>query len=164
MSIERKRLIRALIPPAAVALLRFGGGVVLSWFDMGWRCGPRYIMDFILIILLIVAMYHCTKVLDQLASVHPSKSVAYHLGAIVLMLTMFILPCAAFMYSVVGSWHDSVETKNGYTIVRESNGHGSHGEIRCFLSINGLVHGTALEYDWRTSTVTLPDGRAVSMY
>ena len=164
MSIERKRLIRALIPPAAVALLRFGGGVVLSWFDMGWRCGPRYVMDFILIILLIAAMYHCTKVLDRLASVHPTKSVAYYLGAIVLMLTMFILPCASFIHYILFSWHDWVETKNGYTIVKESNGHGSHGEIRCFLPINGLVHGTALEYDWRTGTVTLPDGRAVSMY
>lgn len=164
MSAERKQLILALTPPAAVALLRFGGGVVLSWFGMGWRCGPRNIMDVILIVLLVVAMYHCTKVLEQLASVHPSQSVAYHLGAILLMLAMFILPCAAFMYSILFSWHDRVETKNGYTIVKEGNGHGTMGEVRCFLPVNSLVHGTELEYDWRTGTVTLPDGRAVSMY
>lgn len=164
MRSETKRLLRAAVPLSAVLLVRFGGGAVLALFDMGWRCGPRYAMDAILVILFIVAMYHCTTVLEQLASVHPSKSVAYHLGAIVLMLTMFILPCASFIHYTMFSWHDWVETKNGYTIVRESNGHGSMGEVRCFLPINGLVHGTALEYDWRTSTVTLPDGRAVSMY
>ena len=156
MKLEHKRLLRAAIPPAAVALLRFGGGVVLSWFGMGWRCGPRNIMDVILIVLFVVAMYHCTKVLEQLASVHPSKSVAYHLGAIVLMLAMFILPCAAFLYYTLGSWHDSVITQDGYTIVRASNGHGSMGEVRCFLPINSLVHGMELDYDWSTLQVKLP--------
>ena len=46
MSIERKRLIRALIPPAAVALLRFGGGGVLAPVGMGWRWGPRVALGF----------------------------------------------------------------------------------------------------------------------
>ena len=164
MGAERKRLILALTPPAAVALLRFGGGALLAWFDMGWRCGPRNTMDVILVILLVVAMHRCTKVLERLADGHPSRATAYSFGALVLALAMFILPCAAFMYSILFSWHDRVETKNGYTIVKEGNGHGTMGEVRCFLPVNSLVHGTELEYDWRTSTVTLPDGRAVSMY
>ena len=76
MSVERKQLILALTPPAAVALLRFGGGALLALFDMGWRCGPRNTMDVVLVILLVVAMHRCTKVLERLADARPSKATA----------------------------------------------------------------------------------------
>ena len=156
MKLEHKRLLQAVIPLSVVALLRFGGGVVLPWFGMGWRCGPRNIMDFILIVLLAVAMHRCTKVLEHLANEHPARAAAYSSSALALTLAMFILPCAAFLYSTLGSWHDSVVTQDGYTIVRASNGHGSMGEVRCFLPINSLVHGMELDYDWSTLQVKLP--------
>ena len=113
-------------------------------------------MDVILVILLVVAMHRCTKVLERLAGARPSRAAVCSFGALVLALAMFILPCAAFMYYTLGSWHDSVVTQDGYTIVRASNGHGSMGEVRCFLPINSLVHGMELDYDWSTLQVKLP--------
>ena len=61
MKLEHKRLLQAAIPPAAVALLRFGGGAVLALFGMGWRCGPRYAMDFLLMGLSVLPAFPSTK-------------------------------------------------------------------------------------------------------
>ena len=62
MKLEHKRLLQAAIPPAAVALLRFGGGAVLALFGMGWRCGPRYAMDFLLMGLILVTAVRLTRI------------------------------------------------------------------------------------------------------
>lgn len=147
MKRDTKRLLHTAVLLGGAALLRFGGEGVLSLFGMGWRYTPQYVMDVIIVGLLMVAMYRCMKILERLAGERPSGAAVCSFSAVLLILAMAVLPCAAWMYSVTGSWHDSVVIRDGQSVVIASNGHGSIGERRYFSHINGLVHGTEIEHD-----------------
>lgn len=143
MSIERKRLIFALIPPAAVALLRFGGGAVLALFGMGWRCGPRYAMDFILMGLMLVTAVRLTHI-----SFDKEHSPLWMCSAIFLAAVMFLAPLVGFfVVHPMFSLTEEVVVQNGQTMVREYRVNGGAVSY-CYAPINGLVHGENLNYDW----------------
>ena len=148
-------------------LLRFGGEWALSLFGMGWRCTPRNILNLAWMVLLIMAAWRLLRDMPPPSKRSASRpwvrlwenALVCAAAAAILVTTLLIIPAYSQTY-----WDEWVLIQDGQSVVISSNGHGSVGERKAFLPINGLIHGRELEYDWRTSTVTLPDGRAVSMY
>lgn len=143
MSVERKQLILALTPPAAVALLRFGGGALLALFDMGWRCGPRYTMDFLLMGLMLVTAVRLTRI-----SFDKEHSPLWMCAALLLTAVMFLAPLVGFFaVHPMLRLTEEVVVRNGQTMVREYRINGGAVSY-CYAPINNLVHGENLNYDW----------------
>ncbi len=156
----RKRLCWSLFLLGGMILLRFGGNYVLSKLDMGWRLTPRYTMNFLIWVLFLVTIARCVQTFVSL----PDKN----LSPVWVVSCLSLFPAAILVTILIiglsqDRLYESVATIDGQTVVRESKMNG--GAVRRFyLPVNLLVHGQELEYDWRTDTVTLPDGRAVSIY
>lgn len=156
----RKRLCRSLFLLGGMILLRFGGNYVLSKLDMGWRLTPRYVMNFLIWVLFLVTIARCVQ---TFASFPDKNTSPVWVGS---CLSLF--PAAIFVTLLIiglsqDRLYESVATIGGQTVVKEGKTYG--GAIRRFyLPVNLLVHGQELEYDWKTDTVTLPDGQAVSVY
>lgn len=143
MKLEHKRLLQAAIPPAAVALLRFGGGAVLELFGMGWRCGPRYAMDFLLMGLMLVTAVRLTRI-----SFDKEHSPLWMCAALLLTAVMFLAPLVGFfVVHPLFSLSEEVVIRNGQTMVREYRINGGAAS-NCYAPVNNLVHGENLNFDW----------------
>ena len=124
----------------AVVLVRFGGGVLLEWNDMGWRTTPRNLMDVLLIIALLLTIYQTMAALTK--AQHPWAGLSMGCG---FLLILVILLGAWFRFQFLG-WTDHVTVQNEQSIVVEE-GHkpGNIGGRRYYLHVNGIVHGPAYE-------------------
>lgn len=149
----KKRLCRSLLLLGGMILLRFGGNYVLSWLNMGWRCTPRYVMSFLIWILVAVSIARCLQTLASFPEQH-SPSPAW-LGSF-LSLFMFAVFLTLLMIALYSDrLNESVVSVDGQTIIKEGKMNG--GAVRRFyLPVNFLVHGQELEYSWETDQVTLP--------
>ena len=142
MKLEHKRLLQAAIPPAAVALLRFGGGAVLELFGMGWRCGPRYAMDFLLMGLMLVTAVRLTRI-----SFDKEHSPQWMCAALLLTAVMFLAPLVGFfVVHPLFSLSEEVVVQNGQTMVKEYRINGG-AVFYYYAPVNGLVHGAEIEHD-----------------
>lgn len=149
---EKRRLLRSLLLLGGMILLRFGGNYSLSKLDMGWRCTPRYVMSFLIWVLLVVTIARC---LQTLVSLPEKRTSPIWLGSFLSLLTsaVFITLLMISLYS--DRLNESVVSIDGQTVIRESKLNG--GAVRRFyLPVNCLVHGQELEYNWETNQVTLP--------
>lgn len=133
----------------AVATICFGGGAILSRFDMGWRCAPFNIMLFFCAILVVITLWHSLNALSVLADTHP---VLFGCGYLSMTLMIFIILAWTFIYFQILSWHDSLAAYNGQTIVCSSDMHGGSASWRYYIHINSLVHGVEITRDswWGT--------------
>lgn len=149
MRAKNKQLLRAAILPVSVALLRFGGGALLAQFDMGWRCGPRYTMDFILMVLLVVTAFRFIWILGTPADKVPPYSPLWLCSFVALVAAMFIIPASMLVWSVssMDNLSEEIVVRDGQTMVREYKINGGAVSY-CYAPINGLVHGEDLNYDW----------------
>lgn len=148
----KKRLQQSLLLLGGMILLRFGGNCVLSWLNIGWRCTPRYLMSFLIWVLVVVSIARC---LQTLASLPENRTSLIWLGSFfsLIISAAFLTILMIALYS--DRLHEAVITVNGQTIIKEGKTNG--GAVRRFyLPVNFLVHGQELEYDWSTDTVTLP--------
>lgn len=143
---KNKQLLRAAILPVSVALLRFGGGILLAQFNMGWRCGPRYTMDFILMILLVVTAFRFIWIIDTPADKELPYSPLWLCSFIALVAAMFIIPVSMLVLSM-DNLSEEIVVRDGQTMVREYKINGGAVSY-CYAPINGLVHGEDLHYDW----------------
>lgn len=143
---------------AATLLLRFGGEWVLSLAGMGWRCMPRNIMNLAWMVLLILAAWRLLRDMPPPSKRSTSRpwvrlcenALVCAAAAAILVTTLLIIPVYSQTY-----WDEWVLIQDGQSIVIASNGHGTVGERKAFLPINGLIHGKELEYDWLSNSVKL---------
>jgi len=143
---ERKKLLRTALLLGAVALLRFGGEAVLSWMDMGWRCTPRYVLDFMFGALLLITVYRCKRALGPLESRFSSHPTVYWSSQLALAVAMFLIPVSMVVFSM-DNLSEEVVVRDGQEMVREFKINGG-AVSRCYAPVNGLVHGVELDYDW----------------
>ena len=148
----KKHLRRSLLLLGGMILLRFGGNCVLSWLNIGWRCTPRYLMSFLIWVLVVVSIARC---LQTLASLPENRTSPIWLGSFLSLLISAVFFTLLLIVLYSDRLHEAVITVNGQTIIKEGKTNG--GAVRRFyLPVNFLVHGQELEYDWSTDTVTLP--------
>ena len=148
----KKRLCRSLLLLGGMILLRFGGNYVLSWLNMGWRCTPRYVMSFLIWILVAVSIARC---LQTLASLPENRTSPIWLGSFLSLLISAVFFTLLLIVLYSDRLHEAVITVNAQTIIKEGKMNG--GAVRRFyLPVNFLVHGQELEYSWETDQVTLP--------
>lgn len=138
---ERKQMLFTAVPMAVVLLVRFGGEWVLSLNGMGWRCTPRNVMSMLGVLLLAVTVWRWMKGMS-LRNVR--EALLYLCGAAALCAV-----CVTMFTFSLDVWRDEVVVREGQTMVRASNRNGGSGEVRCFVPVNGLVHGEELEFEWK---------------
>lgn len=126
-----------------VFLICFGGNVILSIFDMGWRCKPFNIM-LKLCCVLFFPMLLCG--LWQLFHLEDPKPALALFGASSMFLAILITPLSVFLY-FESSWSDGLTTCNDQTIVYATDSHGGSGRWRYYLPVNDLVHGAEITQD-----------------
>ena len=144
-------------------LLRFVGGTVLSLFGMGWRCTPRYTMNFLICILGIVCVALCLGAI-QLPQEKPLFFSTLVCTCSILSMFMSVLLVMLLLLGMsLDKLNEHVYTVGGQTIVYEGTSNG--GVVRRFyLPVNSLIHGEELEYDWNTGLVQMPTGEKVNPY
>ena len=130
-----------------VAMICFGGEVVLSHFGMGWRCTPFNIMLILCVILFTVILCFVTRELLVLEDANP---IMVGSGFISMLLAISIILLTTFGYFFLSSWHDGLTTYNDQTIVYANDQHGGSCAWRYYTHVNDLVHGAEIlqEDDW----------------
>lgn len=129
-----------------MAAICFGGQAVLNRYDLGWRCTPFNTMLFLCAALLIATLWFCIRELISLQNVKPAVTVC---GVFSLFLMMLVTLWLFAIYSNMLSWHDSLSSYNGQTIVCANDQHGGSCAWRYYVHINGLIHGAEItQYGW----------------
>ena len=124
-----------------LAMICFGGEVVLNHFGMGWRCTPFNIMLILCVILFTVILCFGMRELMVLENANP---IMVGCGFISMVLAVSIILITAFGYFYLSSWHDGLTTYNDQTIVYANDQHGGSCDWRYYTHINDLVHGVEI--------------------
>ena len=128
-----------------VAMICFGGEVVLNHFDMGWRCTPFNTMVGLCFVLSIPILL-CS--IWQLINIEGMNHTLIGCGVVSMLLALLVIPMCSLLYFTGTSLNDYCYENEGQTIVAASNGHGSYASVRrYYLPINDLVHGTEITQD-----------------
>ena len=128
-----------------VAMVCFGGEVVLNHFDMGWRCTPFNTMVGLCFVLSVPILL-CS--IWQLINIEGMNHTMIRCGVVSMLLALLVIPMCSFLYFAGTSLEDCCYEKDGQTIVAVSNGHGSYASVRrSYLPINDLVHGAEITQD-----------------
>ena len=128
-----------------VAMVCFGGEVVLNHFDMGWRCTPFNTMVGLCFVLSIPILL-CS--IWQLINIESMNHTLIGCGVVSMLLALLVIPMCSLLYFTGTSLNDYCYENEGQTIVAASNGHGSYASVRrYYLPINDLVHGTEITQD-----------------
>jgi len=143
---ERKKLRLSAFLACVILALRFGGGAVLARLDMGWRCTPRYTLDFILLLLLLISVYYAIQTFGTPGSKKTPRFPVWICGFSSLIAAILIIPALMLALSI-GRLSEEVVTRDGQTMVREYRINGGAVSY-CYAPINSLVHGKSLDYDW----------------
>ncbi len=144
---EWRKLLYTALALGVVALLRFGGQAVLSLMGMGWRLAPRYAMDFVFGVLLMVTAYRCDRALGPLEHKWPARPSSYWFSRFALTAALFLVPF--FMAGLsVDRLFETVVVQDGQTMIREGKTNG--GVVRHYYApVNSLVHGVELDHaEW----------------
>lgn len=119
-----------------IVLVRFCGGMLLEWNNMGWRTMPRNLMDGMWITLLVLAIFQTMVALTK--DQHPWAGLTLGCGW---LLILVVLLGAAIRFHFF-TWTDRViEQRETYVVVEKEQSPGSIGGGRYYLYVNGLVHG-----------------------
>ena len=129
-----------------VLLVRFGGNMVLSLFEMGWRCLPRNMMDLLWVSFLLALLIQGMQVLAERWESRPERCAVVALCGFALLISIAIGSMIHWRYMV---WDDWSSEQNGQQIVVEKQrSPGSIGARRCYRYVNQIVHGERLIYQW----------------
>lgn len=125
-----------------VAMVCFGGEVVLNHFGMGWRCTPFNTMVGLCFVLFIPILL-CS--IWQLIHLEGRNHTLIGCGVISMLFALVVIPMCSLIYFFDTSLNDYFNEYEGQTIVVASNGHGSSPSVRrYYLPINDLVHGVEI--------------------
>ena len=143
-----KRLVLFSSMLSLVAMVCFGGQVVLNLFGMGWRCTPFNIMLMLCAILSIIILCCC---IGDLFHSENTNIALTGFGFISMVLVISFIVIYAFAYFHLASWHDGLTTYNDQTIVYANDQHGGSCAWQYYTHINDLVHGVEIlqEGSWR---------------
>lgn len=144
---SHKRLVLFSSILGLVAMVCFGGQVVLNLFGMGWRCTPFNIMLMLCAILSIIILCCCIGDLFRFANTNIVLSAC---GCISMALVLNFIVIYAVGYFHLSSWNDGLSTYNDQTIVYANDQHGGSCSWRYYNHINSLVHGEEITtmYGW----------------
>lgn len=141
----RKKLRFSVLLFAVILALRFGGETVLAQFHMGWRCIPRYMMEFILMLLLLASIYYAIQALGTPGSKQPPYSPVWLCGFTSLVIA-FTMTFIFILLLPVDRLKEKIIVYNDQTIVAEYKIVG--GSVYYYYEpINILVHGAELELE-----------------
>lgn len=135
---SHKRLVLFSSMLGLVAMVCFGGQVVLNLFGMGWRCTPFNIMLMLCAILSIIILCCC---IGDLFRSENTNIVLIVCGFIPMVLVVNFIVIYAVSYFCLSSWHDGFTTYNDQTIIYANDQHGGSCSWRYYNHINSLVHG-----------------------
>ena len=138
---SHKRLVLFSSMLGLVAMVCFGGQVVLNLFSMGWRCTPFNIMLMLCAILSIIILCCC---IGDLFRSENTNIVSIVCGFIPMVLVVNFIVIYAVGYFHHSSWHDGLTTYNDQTIVYANDQHGGSCSWRYYNHINSLVHGVEI--------------------